>query len=211
MNQQDKTAIENLFQHLYQTAQQGGDRDPQAEALIERLVRKGPRGLLYHMAQTLVAQQHAIQQLRARTDGRPAGFAQPGYAQPGYGQGGYGQPGYGQPGYPQGGYGQRSGGGFLAGAGKIALGVGGGILGAEVLTSIFDGDLFGGESEREREYEQGYDQGFAAGDDYGARDDYGQDYGQDPGAFDDPGLAAGGGFDDGGFDDQGGGFDGGIF
>lgn len=209
MNKQDQIAIENLFRHLNQTAREAGPRDAKAEAFIQRQVKQGEPGLLYHMAQTLVAQQHAIQQLRAQADGRPAGFAQPGYRDPGYAQpSGYGDPGYGS-GYSRGGWRRDGdGGGFLAGAGKIALGVGGGILGAEVLTSIFDGagGLFGGgESERELGFEQGYDQGFAAGDDYG---DAG-DYDQDPGGFDD------GAFNDGGFDDpgiaDGGGFGDGIF
>src|SRR5262249_40461554 len=159
-------AIDDLFRHLYQTAQQSGTRDADAEALIQRYVQQAPPGLLYQMAQTLVAQQHAIKQLRGQA-GAPAGFAPPGYGQPGYGQPGCGQPGYGQPGYQQGGGWQQTGrgGGFLAGAGQIALGVGGGILGAEVLTSIFDGGLFDGDRD-EQQYDEGYQQGFAAGDDY---------------------------------------------
>src|SRR4249920_3624123 len=65
MNRQDQQAIDELFQRLYQTTEQGGPRDPEAEARIQQLVRKGPPGLLYHMAQTLVAQQYALQQAKA--------------------------------------------------------------------------------------------------------------------------------------------------
>jgi len=91
----------------------------------------------------------------------------------------------------------RPGGGFLAGAGQLALGIGGGILGAEVLTSIFDGGLFGG---GDREFEQGYQDGFAAGDDNGDRgNDPGQDPGYDNGGYDN-GAFGNDGFDDGGFD-----------
>jgi hypothetical protein len=141
------------------------------------------------MAQTLVAQQHTLNQLRAqlaryqRQGGAPAGFAPPASA----GYQGYGQPQY-QQGYQQ--Y-RRRGGGFLAGAGQLALGIGGGILGAEVLTNIFDGagGLFDGN--RDQQYDDGYQQGFAAGDDY---DDRGDSQGQDAGAYD---SAAD---DDGGFD-----------
>jgi hypothetical protein len=194
VNKQDQQAIEELFQHLYQTAAKAGPRDSAAEALIDRKVQQGPPGLLYQMAQTLVAQQYTVNQLRSelasyqRQGGAPAGFAPPqgtGYRQP------YGQPAYQQPGWQQPG---RQGGGFLAGAGQLALGIGGGILGAEVLTSIFEGGggLFGGG----REYDDGYRDGFAAGDDD-------RDQGQDPGNYDD-----GGGYDSGGYDD-GGGFDGG--
>lgn len=224
VNKQDQQAIDELFRHLYQAAGQAGPRDEAAEALIEKYIRQGPSGLHYHMAQTLVAQQGAIRQLRAqiaaaRQQGGSAGFAQPGNAQPGYGQPGYAQPGYAQPGYGQPVYQQQSrGGGFLAGAGQIALGVGGGILGAELLTSMFDGagDLFGGGRD---EYADGYQEGFAAGDDQGrddqARDDQGRDdyAGQDPGGYDNQGYDNQG-YDDQGYDDQGfdgGGFDGGGF
>jgi len=194
VNQQDQQAIDELFRHLYQAAEQAGPRDDAAEAQIKRYVKQGPPGLLYQMAQTLVAQQHTINELRSRLAagqrqyGAPAGFAPPvGAAYQGYGQpGGY----YQQP--------VRQGGGFLAGAGQLALGIGGGILGAEVLTSIFDGSLFGGD--RDRDFEQGYQDGFAAGDDYGDRGgDPGQDPGYDNGGYDD-GSFGNDGFDDGGFD-----------
>lgn len=214
MNQQDQQAIDELFRHLYQATEQAGPRDNAAEALIQRYVKQAPPGLLYQMAQMLVAQQHTLNQLRSQVTayqqqgGASAGFGPPsgagyrGYGQPGYPQGGYQQGGYQQGGYQQG----RQGGGFLAGAGQLALGIGGGILGAEVLTSIFDGvgGMFDGD--RDREYDDGYQDGFAAGDD--ARDDARDDgdyQGQDPGGYDDQG-----GFDDGGFD-QGGFDDGGIF
>jgi hypothetical protein len=209
MNQQDKQAIDELFQYLYRTAQQAGPRDSDAEALIQQYVKKAPPGLIYQMAQAMVAQQATIRQLRARLQaggGAPAGFGQArqGYAQPGYG-------GYGQPGPYQQGYGyqqpyQQPGraGGFLAGAGQLALGIGGGIIGAEILTDIFSGvgDLFDGGRGDERAYEDGYQDGFAAGDDYGHRDDGGYDQG----GYDD-----GGGWDGGGYDDGGGDFGGGDF
>ena len=196
MNQQDQQAIEQLFQHLYQATAQAGPRDSAAEALIQRYIKQAPPGLLYQMAQTLVAQQHTLNQLRSKLaadqqqNGAPAGFAPP----PGAGyQQGYRQPQYQQPSYQ---YQQpgRQGGGFLAGAGQLALGIGGGIIGAEILTDIFDGGLFGGDRDRE-EYDEGFRDGFTSGDDSGDRDDY-QD--QDQGGYD----------DNGGFDDFGGGDDG---
>jgi uncharacterized protein len=217
VDNQDQQAIGDLFRHLYQTMAQAGPRDPAAEALIQKYIQQAPPGLHYHMAQTLIAQQGVIRQLRAQLaaaqqQGTSAGFGRPGYAQPGYAQPGYAQPGYGQAGYGQPAYQQQSrGSGFLAGAGQIALGVGGGILGAEALTTIFDGvgDLFGGDRD-EREYADGYQDGFAAGDDRGQDDRASQDdyAGQDPGGYNDQG------FDNQGFDDQGfddGGFDGGGF
>jgi hypothetical protein len=167
------------------------------------------------MAQTLVAQQHTLNQLRAqlaqRQSGAPAGFAPP----PGAGyQGGYGQPQYPQGQYPQGqyqpGYQQygrqqygAQGGGFLAGAGQLALGIGGGILGAEVLTSIFDGDLFGGG--RDQQYDDGYQQGFAAGENDGNDQGAADASTYDDAAYDNSANDNGAGYDDGGgFDDGGG-------
>ena len=205
MNQQDQQAIEELFQHLYQTTAQAGPRDAAAEELIKRRVQQAPPGLLYQMAQTLVAQQHTINQLRSqltayqRQGGAPAGFAPPpgaGYRQA-YGQPQYQQPNaYQQPGWQQPG---RQGGGFLAGAGQLALGIGGGILGAEVLTSIFDGvgNMFDGD--RDQQYDDGYRDGFAAGDDYQDQNED-QDQDQDQGGYDDSGYDDGGGFDSGGGD-----------
>lgn len=81
MNQQDQQVIEELFQDLYQTAERAGTRDGTAEALIQRYVQEAPPGLLYQMAQTLVAQQHTLNQLRSqlatyqRQGGAPGGFA----------------------------------------------------------------------------------------------------------------------------------------
>src|SRR3984957_3207723 len=212
MNQQDQQAIDELFRHLDQMAAQAGPRDSDAEALIQRHMQQGSPGLLYQMAQTLVAQQHTLNQLRSQLagyqqqGGAPAGFGAPqgaggsrgGGGYQAYGQQQYQQPGYQQPGYQQPGYQQpgRAGGGFLAGAGKLALGIGGGILGAEVLTSIFDGagKLFDGGGDRG--FQDGYQDGFAAGDDYR---DQGGFPDQNSGGFSDPGP-----FDNGGFDDNSG-------
>ena len=209
MNQQDKQAIDDLFQHLSQSAAQAGPPDPEAEARIQQHVQQGPPGLLYHMAQTAVGQQAALRQLRAqladcqqqlRQSGSPGGFAQPGWR--GAGPQGYG--GYGPP-YQQPSGWQRSGGqGFLAGAGQIALGVGGGILAAEALSSLFSGDgLFGGDRDD-----------YGDRDDHGDRDDYGGQDNDRGGDYDD--RRDDGGQDDGNggyadYDDGGGGFDGGGF
>ena len=206
MNQQDQQAIDELFQRLYQTAEQGGPRDPEAEARVKQHFEKGPPGLLYHMAQTLVAQQYALQQARAeladwrRQGGAPAGFGPPGPQRAG--RAGY--PGYQPPPSYQPGYQQQAaapaGSGFLAGAGRIALGVGGGILGAELLSSMFGGGgLFG---DRDTYYVDDRDTYVDDRDDSGGQDDYGQDDygGQDYGD---------GGFDGGDF--GGGDFGGGDF
>jgi hypothetical protein len=66
VNQQDQQAIDDLFQHLDQSAAQAGPPDPKAAARIQQHVQQGPPGLAYHMAQTLVGQQAALRQLRAQ-------------------------------------------------------------------------------------------------------------------------------------------------
>jgi uncharacterized protein len=190
MNRQDQQAIDELFRRLYQTAEQGGPRDPEAEARIQEHFRKGPPGLLYHMAQTLVAQQYALEAAKAeladyqRQGGASAGFARPGSRRAGrWGYGGSQEPPL--PQYQQGYQQAPRGSGFLAGAGQIALGVGGGIIGAELLSSMFGGEgLFGG---RDTYVDQDVyvDQGDGDRGDYGdgGDQDYGgQDYGD--GGFD---------------------------
>lgn len=227
MNQQDQQAIDDLFKHLYQSAAQAGRRDPEAEARITQHIQQGPPGLLYHMAQTAVGQQAALRQLRAqladcqqqlRQSRSQSGFVPPGWQSAG--QQGYDGSG---PQYQQPSGWQRSGGqGFLAGAGQIALGVGGGILAAEALSDLFSGGgLFGGDrddygdrDDRPDDYGDRDDRGDPgdegdrgdpgargdAGDYDDRRDDYG---GQDDGSA---GYDAGydDGFDGGGFDDGGG-------
>ena len=109
----------------------------------------------------------------AATAGRIVGRVRPARAAR-RGQQGYG--GY-APQYQQPSGWQRSGGqGFLAGAGQIALGVGGGILAAEALGNLFSGDgLFGGDRDYgEREYDQGY---YDGRQDEERQDDGGQDDG----------------------------------
>jgi uncharacterized protein len=211
VNRQDQQAIDDLFQYLYQSSAQARPRDPEAEARIQQHIQQGPPGLLYHMAQTLVGQQGALRQLRAqladcqqqlRQSRSQAGFAQPGWQ--GDRQQGYG--GYGPP-YQQPSGWQRSGGqGFLAGAGQIALGVGGGILAAEALGNLFSGGgLFGGD--RDDYGDRDYDRGDSDDrqDDDRQDDDRQDDDRQDHGDQDDGGGYDSSGYDDGGFD--GGGFD----
>jgi uncharacterized protein len=209
VNQQDKQAIDDLFQHLNQTAAQEGPRDRDAEALIQRHVQQGPPGLLYHMAQTLVGQQGALRQMRAQLadcqqqlqqSGSQGGFLRGWRGGGPQGYGGYG--GYAPPYQQPSGWQRGGGGGFLAGAGQIALGVGGGILAAEALGNLFSGEpLFGGDRDDDRgDYDDRDDRD---GDQAGYDDrDGGQDYGD--GGYQDTGYDDGGGFDGGGFDDGGG-------
>src|SRR5215468_9434723 len=167
MTPQEQQLIESLFQRLTQGAAQSGPRDPEAEALIQQRVQSLP-GAAYYMTQTLLVQDRALQQAEARLAGQPqqSSFLPP-TAPPGQ------QPYPYAPGPP---YQQQAGGGagsFLASAGKIALGVGGGILVADAAMGLAR-DVFGqgGFDRDERGFgQQGFDQ-----DDRGQRDQQ-QDYG----------------------------------
>ncbi|RJO69163.1 DUF2076 family protein [Nocardia panacis] len=123
-NPQEQQALDTLFQKLAQHSTQSGPRDPAMESLIQQRVQQTP-GATYAMAQLLIGQEQAITQLRQQVAQLQQQLAQ----QP--------QPGYTPP-QPQ----ERSGGGFLAGAGQIALGVGGGMLAASAIEGIAD-SIFG--------------------------------------------------------------------
>ena len=192
MNPQEQQMIESLFQRLTQAAPQAGPRDPEAEALIQQRFQALP-GAAYYMAQTLLMQERALQQAEARlaAGGGAAGGGSflPPTAAP------YGQP-YQQPYSPPHPYAppQQQGGGmggFLAGAGKVALGVGGGILVADAVMGLGH-ELFGGGGYQQQgfDYDQGQD-----------RDDGGFGQDADDGGFgqqDDSSSDWAGGSDDGG-------------
>src|ERR1700716_2427293 len=116
MTPQERQMIDSLFQRLGQSAAQAGPRDPEAEALIQQHVQQMPAAT-YHMAQAMIVQERALQQAQARLAA---------YEQPGSFAGPTAPPPQGQ--YPPQGQAQQGGGagGFLGGAAKIALGVGGG-------------------------------------------------------------------------------------
>ena len=165
MDQRDRQAIDELFGKLREVESQTRQRDPEAETYIGRQVSQLPAAP-YYMAQAIVAQEQAlanlhtrVQQLEQQAAQRPAGGGgflsglfgggqsappprqpamPPGYMQ----QQGYGQPGMMGGGSPWGGggrgFGGGGGGGFLAGAMQTAVGVAGGMLVANALTSAFD-------------------------------------------------------------------------
>jgi uncharacterized protein len=192
MNPQEQQMIDSLFQRLTQAAPQAGPRDPEAEALIQQHFQSLP-GAAYYMAQTLLVQERALQQAEARlaAGGGAGGSFMPPPPAPAYGQP-YQPPYQQQQPYPYAAPQQHGAGvgGFLAGAGKIALGVGGGVLLADAVMGLGH-DLFGGGG-----YQQ---QGFDYDGQYRDRDDGGfvpqqEDFVQQ----DDSSNDWGGGSDDGG-------------
>jgi uncharacterized protein len=113
MDNRDRSAIEELFRKIARVEQRSGPRDREAEAFIRSQIAAQPAAP-YYMAQTIVAQQKALDDAEARIEelegrayeesvrGRTSG---PWAAAPDFG-----------------------GGGFLAGAAQTAMGVAGGVL-----------------------------------------------------------------------------------
>jgi len=158
MDQNERQVIDGLFAKLRQVDQQAPRRDAEAEAHIRQQVAAMPAAP-YYMAQAMLVQEQAltnlqnrVQQLEAAAQERPAGGggflsglfggAQPSAPQP--------RPPAAQGPIPQqymqqgamgasaGPWGRPAmGGGFLAGAMQTAVGVAGGMLLADALTSAF--------------------------------------------------------------------------
>ena len=161
MQADDRAALDGLFNRLSQVEGQAPTRDAAAEAFIRDRIATQPAAP-YYMAQTVVVQEHALNQAQARIQELEAQVMQQ-QQQPSGGGGGIfggifggGQqpapapqaaPGYGaQPASPQAmgahpGAQQApsQGGGFLAGAAQTAMGVAGGMLVANAIGGMFDG------------------------------------------------------------------------
>ncbi|HEY7202096.1 MAG TPA: DUF2076 family protein [Candidatus Dormibacteraeota bacterium] len=187
MTPQERQLIESLFQRLAQAAAQAGPRDPEAEALIQQRVQSMP-GAAYSMAQTLLVQERALQEAEARLGAGQQGGS---FLPPSAGSQAYraappyaGQP-YAAPQQQWRGGGGSGVGGFLAGAGQMALGIGGGILVADAAMSLAEGLFGGGGFGFGQGEERAYDDGFQRGYDEGQRDDQQQDdSSSDDGAYD---------------------------
>jgi hypothetical protein len=198
LNNDDRAAIEGLFDRLRNVERKASPRDPDAEALIREEIARQP-GAPYYLAQTVLVQEHAlsvaerrIQELEAALErgsrDEPFGglFGRrsqlPGRRQTEERQ--QQQPG---PWERQDRYG---GGGFLAGAAQTALGVTGGILLGNAIGSMFGaGEASAAEAPDPAATETVEPESEAGSDDSGG--DAG-DFG-DGGGFD-----TGGGFDFGG-------------
>jgi uncharacterized protein len=193
MTPQEREVIESLFQRLSRAAAQAGPRDPEAEALIQQRFQSMP-GAAYYMAQTLLVQERALQEAEARLGGGQQGSFLPGGG-PAY----RAAPPYAAQQQYQQSYQQRGGGmgGFLAGAGQMALGVGGGILVADAALALADGLFGGGFGSDQAGYENAYGDGYQRGFEQGRQEDASQ---QDDQA-DQADLEDSGDFDDGGDSD----------
>ena len=201
LNPDDRSAIEGLFSRLAEAERRAPDREAEAEALINRELVRQPAAP-YYLAQTVLVQQHALEQAERRIreledeaargnrgflgglfdddrgrQNRPS--AQP--VQRSRGPWDRDEVGYGR---------GQGGGGFLAGAAQTALGVAGGVLIGNAIGSMFGaGAAHAAEADNNQ---TGNDQTDNGQDN---QQDSQQDSGNDDGGF---GGDDGGGFDMGG-------------
>jgi len=188
MDQTERRVIDDLFAKVRDAERQGGPRDDDAEALIRRHLSEQPAAP-YYMAQAIVVQQDAlekaqtrIQELERQLAERPvsggflaslfgAGQQEPRGAPP---------PAHGAEGRGDAGRYQRSGseGGFLAGAMQTAMGVAGGFLIANAISSLLvpDEAAAAGTDEIDPFADEGRP---AAGEDFGSDAGFGGDIGGD--------------------------------
>lgn len=151
MNQQEQQLISDLAERLRNAPAPNIDRD--ADELIRRTIGIRPDAL-YVLTQTVLIQDMALSQAKARIQqleqaAQQPGFLpeQPGYSQSGPAQGGYAQSGYAQSpyagqAYPPAGYEEPHRGGlssFLHSAATTAAGVLAGEIAFDSLASIFGG------------------------------------------------------------------------
>ncbi len=134
MNSNERRLIQDLFDRLATVENQ--NRDAEAERLIAEGMRRVPHAP-YAMAQTIIAQNQALEDAARRIEaleGGMGGYEGSGAAAPGA----MGAPDLGPRGsVPSAGRGaERGGGGFLANAGQVALGVAGGMMLGEVAKSL---------------------------------------------------------------------------
>ena len=175
MDNNDRYAIEALFDKLKEVERRGAQRDPEAEAFIRSRIASQP-GAPYYMAQTIIVQEQALEAAQARLEqlegiggARQGGgffsdlFGGSRQRPPARGRSVPSMPA--QPSYGQGG------GGFLAGAAQTALGVAGGVL----LGSMIAGAFGGGEAEAAEPEPEPQDEG-NFGDDAGGDFDGGGDF-----------------------------------
>ncbi|QKJ86123.1 DUF2076 domain-containing protein [Paramixta manurensis] len=152
MQNEEQRLIENLFSRLKQAESQSAPRDAAAEKLIQQQLQSQP-GAPYYMAQAILIQEAAMNKLNQRVSELESQLAQ----QPQQSSGGFLSGLFGggnrapqsapqQPAWnnapPQQPYAAQPttamrGGGFLGGALQTAVGVAGGVVMADMLTSMF--------------------------------------------------------------------------
>lgn len=120
LSRDDRHAIQDLFRRLAEAERNGGPRDPEAETLIRDLMSRQPSAA-YYLAQTVVAQQQALQAGDRRMADLQAQVNRHDERQEA----------------PQVAPGQPRQGGFLDNAAQTAAGVAGGLMLGSLIGSIF--------------------------------------------------------------------------
>lgn len=176
MDQNDRQAIEGLFDKLAQVEQSAPARDSEAEAFIAQTIARQP-GAPYYMAQTVVVQEQALNAAQHRIEALEAQLAQSQQAQGGFLSRLLGGPAAApapvqqsaRRGVPQVRQGQQpgQGGGFLAGAAQTAVGVAGGMMLGNMLGGMFAGEAAAATPEEETPFEDEDAMSFDDGGDWG--------------------------------------------
>jgi hypothetical protein len=137
MQNRERQLIQDLFDRLRGAENQR--RDPEVERLIADELRRAPHAP-YAMAQTIIAQNQALEEAAARIQqlegGRNYGRDDDEDEYEAPRRGAMGAPGLGRRGSVPSFGGAAQGGGFLASAGQVAMGVAGGMLMAEAAKSL---------------------------------------------------------------------------
>lgn len=151
MQNEEQQLIDGLFSRLKQAESQTGPRDAAAEQLIKQHLQQQP-GAPYYMAQAILIQEAAMKKLNERiTELESRQAAQPQQSSGGFLSGLFGggsrqpapaqQPAWQnaqqQPQYASAPAAAGRGTGFLGGALQTAVGVAGGVVMADMLTSLF--------------------------------------------------------------------------
>ncbi len=171
LRDEDKHAIEDLFERLRRVERNSGPRDLDAEALISQRLSENPVAA-YYMAQTIIVQEAALRDQQAKIEALEADAKR--------GSSGFLGSIFGDdpeerrsPSAPEqrqrGPWDRPASGGFLAGAAQTALGVTGGVLLGSAIAGVFSAPAQAAEAPAAPE-EPPADDGFDGGDDWGGFD-----------------------------------------
>lgn len=168
LRDEDRHAIEYLFERLRRVEGNSGPRDRDAEALISQRLSEHPAAA-YYMAQTIIVQEAALRDQQARIEALeadakrgPSGFLGGIFDDDPEERRSVPTPDHRQ----RGPWDRPASGGFLAGAAQTALGVTGGVLLGSAIAGIFSDPVQAAEAPEEPPADEGFD----AGDDWGGFD-----------------------------------------
>jgi len=171
LRDEDKHAIEDLFERLRRVENNSGPRDRDAEALIRQRLSENPAAA-YYMAQTIIVQEAALRDQQARIEAMeadakrgPSGFLGSIFGDDPEERRSPPPPRQ----RPHGPWDRPASGGFLAGAAQTALGVTGGVLLGSAIVGMLSEPAQAAEAPAAPE-EPPADEGFDGGDDWGGFD-----------------------------------------